>query len=209
MNLAVEHRIIPGKMQKAIKYTIFKTRWGYFGLAGTEQGILRTHLPVPAREIVKSNLLSNIDSADYDKNLFKYVQQQIIAYFDGASIDFSPCIPIVLDGFSGFIKSVLIACREIPFGKTISYQGLGEKLHRPCSARAVGSALAKNPAPLLIPCHRVIRSNGRIGGFSAPGGPSLKTKLILHESACRQLGGMRQSILLRRGYGGQETMVCL
>jgi len=178
-------------MRKVIKYTIFKTRWGYFGLAGTEFAILRTHLPDPEPEKIKHELLKNLsfvnrDSRiehqesriEFEKALFKTAQEQITAYFDGDCINFSRDFPIILDGFNIFISSVLTACRDIRFGQTTSYSGLAKKIGRPGAARAAGCALAKNPLPLIIPCHRVIRSNGKIGGFSAIGGTNLKAKLL-------------------------------
>ncbi len=171
-------------MQKAIKYTIFKTRWGYFGLVGTESALLRTHLPAPEPEKIKRQLLKNLsfvnrDSRiEFEKALFKTAQEQITAYFDGDCINFSRDFPIILDGFNFFISSVLTACREIRFGQTISYSGLAKSINRPGTARAVGSALAKNPLPLIIPCHRVVRSDGKIGGFSAIGRTNLKAKLL-------------------------------
>jgi len=167
-------------MQKAIKYTIFKTKWGYFGLVGTEYALCRTHLPRPEPEKIKSPLLKNLPTAQFDKTFFKPLQDQIIAYFDGGCIDFRN-IPIILDGFGSFLSSVLTACRDIGFGRTISYSGLAKEIGRPDAARAVGSALAKNPLPLIIPCHRIIRGDGKIGGFSAPGGTTLKKKMLLHE----------------------------
>ena len=165
-------------MQKAIKYTIFKTRWGYFGLAGTKFALLRTRLPDQERENLKAKLLKNLPPTQYEKALFETAQEQITAYFDGDYVNFSRDFPIILDGFSFFISSVLAACRDIRFGQTTSYSGLAKKSGRPGTARAVGGALAKNPLPLIIPCHRVIRSNGKIGGFSTPGGTNLKAKLL-------------------------------
>ena len=182
-------------MQKTIKYTIFKTKWGYFGLAGTKYGLLRTHLPGPEPEKIKSQLLKNsslvnressiqyqVSRIEFDRTFFKATQEQIAAYFEGTRVNFRD-ITIVLDGFSFFVSSVLTACRNIGFGRTISYSGLAKKLGRPAAARAVGTALAKNPLPLIIPCHRVVRSDGKIGGFSAPGGKELKAKLLKHEHA--------------------------
>ncbi|MHC4633011.1 MAG: methylated-DNA--[protein]-cysteine S-methyltransferase [Planctomycetota bacterium] len=171
-------------MQKAIKYTIFHTKWGYFGLAGTEYGICRTLLPGPKPEKIKSLLLTNLSHVnresriDFDKTCFKMLQEQITAYFDGICVNFSPDIPIVLDGFSSFCSSVLTACRDIKFGQTMAYGQLAKKSGRSNASRAVGSVLAKNPLPLIIPCHRIIRSDGKLGGFSAPGGISLKKKML-------------------------------
>ena len=165
-------------MQKTLKYTIFKTKWGYFGLAGTKYALCRTYLPGPKPEKIKLLLLKNLPAAQFDKTFFKTIQEEIIAYFEGACVNFSRDISLVLDGFSSFSISVLTACREIKFGQTMSYSGLAEKTGRPAAARAVGNTLAKNPLPLIIPCHRVVRGDGKIGGFSTPGGITLKKKML-------------------------------
>jgi methylated-DNA-[protein]-cysteine S-methyltransferase len=167
-------------MQKAIKYAIFQTKWGYFGLAAGDDGLLRTCLPLAGPEKVESQLLQNLENSRYDKSLFKTVQGRIAAFFEGACVDFRN-IPITLDEFSSFQRSVLTACRNVGFGRTITYSGLAKRIGRPAAARAVGGALAKNPLPLIIPCHRIIRSDGKIGGFSAAGGTDLKAKLLRHE----------------------------
>ncbi len=171
-------------MQKVIKYVIFKTKWGHFGLAGTEYALYRTQLPGPKPDKIKSMLLKNLpiqnqaSSIEFDKTFFKTLQEQIAAYFEGVCVDFSRDVPLVLDGFSSFGTSVLTACRAIEFGQTITYGRLAKKSGRPAASRAVGSALAKNPLPLLIPCHRIIRSDGKLGGFSAPGGITLKKRML-------------------------------
>ena len=167
-------------MQKTLKYTIFKTKWGYFALAGNEDGLLRTHLPLPQRESVRSRLLSNLPAEEYDRALFESVQQRIADYFEGGCVNFDD-IGVVLNGFSRFTQLVLTACRGIAFARTISYGRLAKGLGHIGAARAVGAALAKNPLPLIIPCHRVVCSNGKIGGFSAVGAADLKAKLLDHE----------------------------
>jgi methylated-DNA-[protein]-cysteine S-methyltransferase len=169
-------------MQKAIKYTIFKTKWGYFGLAAGDGGLLRTCLPLLRPEKVESQLLHNLQNFRHDRSLFKTAQNQITTYFEGVCIDFKN-IPLILDGFSPFQRYVLSTCRNIEFGRTVTYSGLAKKIGRPAAARAVGGALAKNPLPLIIPCHRIVRSDGKIGGFSAIGGKDLKGKLLKHEQA--------------------------
>ncbi len=165
-------------MQKVIKYVIFKTKWGHFGLAGTEYGLCRTQLPGPKPEKIRSLLLKNFCHPQLDKTFLRTLQEQITAYFEGVYINFSRDVPLVLDGFSSFGISVLTACRTIEFGQTITYGRLAKKSGRPNASRAVGSTLAKNPLPLLIPCHRIIRSDGKLGGFSAPGGITLKKKML-------------------------------
>jgi len=164
----------------AIKYTIFETKWGYFGLASIENALIRTVLPLTSREKAKSRLLKNISAADYDRHLFSHLQKQIIAYFEGNYVNFAN-IPLILTGFSKFGASILTACRDITFGQTISYRQLACKAGHPDAARATGSVVAQNPMPLIIPCHRVLRSDGSMGGFSAPGGVTLKKRLLTLE----------------------------
>jgi len=165
-------------MQKVVKYAVFKTKWGYFGLAGTEYALCRTQLPGQKPEKIKALLLKNFHHPQFDKTFFKTLQEQIAAYFEGAHVNFSRDIPLALDGLSSFGISVLTASRAIEFGQTITYGRLAKKSGRPNASRAVGSTLAKNPIPLIIPCHRVIRSDGKLGGFSAPGGITVKKKML-------------------------------
>ncbi len=168
-------------MQKVIKYVVFETKWGYFGLAGTKSTLFRTHLPGPKPKKIESRLLKNCREAQFDDTFFKILQKQITAYFEGSCVNFSPDIPVVLDGFGGFSRKVLTACREIEFGQKITYSGLAKKAGRPAASRAVGNALANNPLPLIIPCHRVLRTDGKMGGFSAPGGISFKKRMLTLE----------------------------
>ncbi|MDD5063598.1 MAG: methylated-DNA--[protein]-cysteine S-methyltransferase [Phycisphaerae bacterium] len=160
-----------------IKYTILKTKWGYFGLAATDNGLLRSYLPLAKRESVKSQLLRNFPNSRYDNSLFKKTQQQIIAYFNGVRVDFRN-VPVELSGLGLFAKQVLKACRGIRFGQIVTYGRLAEMAGKPGTARAVGGVMAINPLPLIIPCHRVIRADGCLGGFSAHGGVYLKKKML-------------------------------
>lgn len=163
-------------MAESTKYTIFKTKWGYFGLSANKNGLLRAVLPCPTRKIAKKRLLTGLDNPEFDKNLLKSLQDKIIAYFEGNPAKFDATV--TLDDLPPFIRKVLTACRKIPSGKTVSYSQLARIVGKPKAGRAVGNALAKNPVPLIIPCHRVIRRNGSIGNFSALGGTNTKRKLI-------------------------------
>jgi O-6-methylguanine DNA methyltransferase len=82
---------------------------------------------------------------------------------------------------TSFQMKVWRELQKIPFGKTISYRELAKRIGKPKSARAVGGAVGKNPVSILIPCHRVIASDGTLGGYS--GGLSIKQKLLAHEGA--------------------------
>ncbi len=90
----------------------------------------------------------------------------------------APLPPLNFDPLTPFTKRVLEALTTIPFGKTLTYGELATQIGSPNGARAVGGALGRNPFPLLLPCHRILASNG-IGGFSA--GEGLKPLLLKHE----------------------------
>jgi len=166
-----------------MRYVIFPTAWGFFGMAGDRHGICRTCLPLRDRQIVCRHLLRGLQDIEEDPAFLSKVQRQVIAYFEGGKFEFRMDLPLVLDGLSDFARQVLQACRKVGPGRTITYGDLATRVGRPGAARAVGSTLARNPIPLLIPCHRIIRSDGGLGGFSAPGGTTCKQRLLLHELA--------------------------
>lgn len=174
------------KPEYAKKFVIFPTKWGYFGLAGDEKYLLQAHLPVKNPEKIRAKFLRKWPGCRCEKGIFKELQRQIITYFEGKPVSFVPDKPLLLNGCSPFTRRVLTACKKIPFSRTMSYKRLAEVAGSPSAARAVGAVMAQNLLPLLIPCHRVIRADGQIGGFSAPDGTSLKKKLLLHEKNCLQ-----------------------
>jgi methylated-DNA-[protein]-cysteine S-methyltransferase len=179
-------------MAAQMKYAIFSTAWGYFGLVADKKGLVRTILPCENRKTVEKRLLAGLNSPQcrkaccaFDKNLLKPLQKQIIAYFEGKPARFNTSLD--LDKLAPFARKVLAACEKIPAGKTISYSQLAGMINKPRASRAVGSALARNPIPLIIPCHRVIHSDGSLGNFSAPGGTSTKKKLLALETKVHKL----------------------
>jgi methylated-DNA-[protein]-cysteine S-methyltransferase len=172
------------KLVKKMKYTIFSTAWGYFGLAANGKGLVRTCLPHKNRKTVEKYLLAGLESPQFNKDLLKPLQKQIIAYFAGKRSPRHPSsalCPLNLFDLSPFTRKVLGACMKIPAGKTVSYSQLAGMINKPRASRAVGSALARNPIPLIIPCHRVIHSDGSLGSFSAIGGTDTKKKLLALE----------------------------
>jgi len=177
-----------GRFQ-VLQYAVFQTKWGYFGLAGDRDAVGRTCLPVPNRQVAERGLLLGLKSAGdelrLDPGFLPSLQERIIAYFEGENVDFSVEPPVLLNHATAFTRKVLNACRAIPFGQTRTYSDLAEQVGSPGAARAVGGVMASNPLPLIVPCHRVLRSDGGLGGFSAPGGTATKRKMLEHEQAPR------------------------
>ena len=88
-----------------------------------------------------------------------------------------------LAGMTAFRRRVLRQCRKIPYGRTATYGQLAVKAGAAGAARAVGTCMATNRFPLIVPCHRVLPVGGRIGAFSAHGGPEMKRRLLTIEAA--------------------------
>ncbi|MBI4376359.1 MAG: MGMT family protein [Elusimicrobia bacterium] len=86
-------------------------------------------------------------------------------------------------GYPPFYQAVWKACAEIPEGEVRSYGWIARRIGKPGAARAVGQALAKNPFAPLVPCHRVVGADGKLHGFSAPGGVKAKRRLLIAEGA--------------------------
>lgn len=168
-------------------YAVVRTKWGYFGLAGVGQAVCRTFLPVPefrqAEQGLFQCLQADRESLRLDKGFQQDLQQRIVAYYEGELVDFLADPPVRLGGSSPFVHRVLHACRKIKYGYAMTYSELARQAGSPNAARAVGSVMAGNPIPLIIPCHRVLRMDGGLGGFSAPGGTATKRRMLQHEQA--------------------------
>jgi O-6-methylguanine DNA methyltransferase len=93
----------------------------------------------------------------------------------------TPDFPVDLRGLGEFQTAVLETCRQIEAGRVRSYGWIAERLDNPGAVRAVGTALGRNPIPLIIPCHRVVRSDGSIGNYAF--GPEMKHDLLVAEGA--------------------------
>ena len=99
-------------------------------------------------------------------------------YFAGERVDFSG-VPVKLIGATDFQQEVWHVIREIPYGEVRTYQWIADRIGRPKSARSVGNATGANPVSILTPCHRVVRSDGTLGGYG--GGPGRKRQLLALE----------------------------
>lgn len=151
--------------------SVFKTRHGWCGIVYNEKGgIERFYLPTS-----KSKLNKYVKG--FVRKKITGIEARICVYFNGGKIDFSG-VECALDRCPPFHKKVYKKLMKVPYGKTVTYAELAKMVGNPKASRAVGSAMAKNPLPLIIPCHRVIKSNGEIGNFSSDRGPALKCTMI-------------------------------
>jgi methylated-DNA-[protein]-cysteine S-methyltransferase len=107
--------------------------------------------------------------------------RQLSEYLDAKRSSFD--LQVDLSGLTAFQREVLMAVSEVPPGEVITYRELAHRIGRPKAARAVGQALGRNPVPIVIPCHRVIASDGSLGGYSGAGGIATKAALLKLEGA--------------------------
>ena len=112
----------------------------------------------------------------WDDGALRPVARQLEEYFAGERTHFD--VEVDLSGLTPFQQAVLRATLEIPYGMVRSYKEVAEAAGRPGAARAAGAALGNNPVGIIVPCHRVIASDGSIGGFSSAGGVETKRRLL-------------------------------
>ncbi len=128
-----------------------------------------------------------LPGAEEDPAHFGPVARLLKSYFDGVRVDLA--VPVDLSGLKAFTRRVLEETMKIPYGRVATYRSIALRLGAPQAARAVGQALGRNPIPLVIPCHRVIKSDGSLGGFGL--GLDIKTKLLSIEGV--EAHGLRKS----------------
>lgn len=153
--------------------------------------LIRLLGPCRQKEQIEKLMLSEFKS-EIEENVFlDDVFNQLRRYFSGKPVEFD--CTINLSELSTFARNILIACHSIRYGETISYSELANRAGYPGAGRAVGNVMAKNPIPIIIPCHRVIRSDGGLGGYSGFGGIRLKKRLLWHEKAIIRENGIKHT----------------
>ena len=156
-------------------YCLHETPFGWLALLGSTQGLRRVSLQ-PEPQDALAGLGDALDDARENAAVFADALAAFGKYFAGdtGALD---AIPLDLSGASPFFGAAWAACRGIPPGETRTYQWLAEAAGNPRASRAAGQAMAKNPFPLIIPCHRVVGSNGGLHGYGA-GGVGVKARLL-------------------------------
>jgi methylated-DNA-[protein]-cysteine S-methyltransferase len=172
-----------GAVQAAPVYydRIASTPVGALWVAVSERGLVAVEFGTPESEFrrrverrVRARAQRAVGPTDE-------ARRQVTEYLQGARTEFT--VPVDLHSLTAFQQSVLQAARAVPRGQVSTYGQIARRIGRPKAARAVGQALGSNPVPIVIPCHRVLASDGRLGGYSGRGGIRTKQKLLQLEGA--------------------------
>ncbi len=163
-----------------IKYTTFVTPLlGNVILVATDAGL--SHVILPDITSAQAECATKkIMRAQHENSAFIDIKDALLRYSAGEHVDFN-YVPLDLSFCTLFQRAVYNITRQIPYGETRSYKWIAERLDKPQAARAVGQAMARNPLPIIIPCHRVIGSDGSLTGFGL--GLDFKEKLLALEQS--------------------------
>lgn len=165
-------------------YALFPTAIGVCGLAWSERGITRVVFPERTEAATRARLTRR------DPDLTEvppppaidHTITAITALLESGRADLTD-VALDMEGIDADERVIMEAARGIPAGATLTYGELAAKVGQPNGARAVGQAMARNPFPIVVPCHRVLAAGGGFGGFSAPGGLESKARLLTIERA--------------------------
>jgi len=158
------------------RWLVVEVAWGWCGLRRTEAGMTACTLPLAERLAAERAVAAEGEEARRDP-LLDEAGRLLAAYFAGSRVDFE--LPLAPEIRGAFSRRVLEACALIPYGETRSYGAIAAAAGSPRAARAAGQALANNPLPVVIPCHRVVGADGRLVGFGA--GLGMKRRLLALE----------------------------
>ena len=163
----------------ALVWDSFESPIGPMYLAATARGISRVVFRVSEQEFLAR--LDPLARIRRDPAALAEAVDELLAYFDNPSSGFD--IPLDLTDVTPFQRKALQLIRGIPTGRVWTYKDVAEKLGKPKASRAVGQAMAHNPVPIVIPCHRVVGSGGALTGYGGGGGVATKRWLLEFEGA--------------------------
>jgi methylated-DNA-[protein]-cysteine S-methyltransferase len=163
-----------------VAYRTIDSPVGLLLLAATDLGLVRVAYAQEDHDAVLNRLAREVSPRVLlAPGRLDVAAREIDEYFAGRRIEFD--VPLDLRLSRGFRRKVLTHLPEIRYGKTATYAGVAAATGNPRAARAVGTACATNPLPIVVPCHRVVRSDGTIGEYT--GGPGVKRTLLALEAA--------------------------
>ena len=147
---------------------------GWVGLLGSVNGLRQATLPQPSAEEARHVIGIDQQQVSSAASMFRDVVKRLKAYFEGDRVFFPDRLDLTTA--TPFQRSVWTVTKSVPYGETRSYRWVAELISNSGASRAVGQALGKNPLPIIIPCHRLVSSDGRLGGFT--GGLTMKRRLL-------------------------------
>jgi len=165
-------------------FTLFETALGTVGILWSERGIRGVILPEPTAEKTRQRIGRRFPKARQDSPPPSIAQAigAIVALLASGAGDLSG-IAVDLEGVPRADRDLYSVIRALGPGETLTYGQIAERLGGAWSARDVGAAMGRNPVPVIVPCHRVVAANGKLGGFSAPGGNETKRRMLAIEQA--------------------------
>ena len=187
-------------MTPAASFTLFETPIGTCGLIWTAHGIAGLSLPEHSATATRARLhrrWPDATEASPPPPGVQKVVDRVLALLAGEPVDFAD-VPLDLERAPEFHRRVYEVARTIPPGKTMTYGEIARLLGAPQDSREVGQALGRNPVAIIVPCHRVLGADGKMGGFSAPGGIATKRRILEIEGASALAAGPLFESLPRR-----------
>jgi len=156
---------------------------GQLLVAATPRGLVRVSFPIEPSEKVLEELAGSVSPRILESpTKLDEARRELERYFEGRLHDFD--LPLDWQLTHGFYRKVLRATARIPYGQTRSYKQMAKRAGSPRAVRATGSALGSNPLPIIVPCHRVLRTGGALGGYG--GGLDTKQALLELEGAIQR-----------------------
>jgi methylated-DNA-[protein]-cysteine S-methyltransferase len=165
-------------------FAVFETPIGSAGISWNERGVSGIQMPEPDGASIRTRLQRRFPQAreSLPPPHIQRAIDEITALLHGESPDLSD-VSLDMERVPPFERQVYELARRIPPGETLTYGQIATRLGDPLLARDVGQALARNPFPIVVPCHRVVAAGGKLGGFSARGGVATKQRLLAIEQA--------------------------
>lgn len=172
-----------------IEFAIARSDFGSIVLVTRKGRLISLDVSPDDRLYLRKLLLARYPDARERPESFRGLLRALDHYFKGKQVNFE--IGLDMDDVGAFARAVLTEVSKVPYGQTTTYSDVGRATGCPHGARAVGQALKRNPLPIIVPCHRVVRADGSLGGFSL--GLEMKVRLLSVEGV--RLDKSRSSVL--------------
>ncbi|NCO66754.1 MAG: methylated-DNA--[protein]-cysteine S-methyltransferase [Candidatus Aquicultor secundus] len=149
-------------------FNVYATQWGMGAAVFSKKGLAGIIFPQDNERLLKEEIAGRYDRLQHDKTLGLELTSTLGRYFNGEKVQF--VYQLDYGQATEFECKIYDTLKSVSYGETLTYKELAQCCGRPKAARAVGNAMAKNPVPIVVPCHRVLKSDGSIGGWSGKRG---------------------------------------